>query len=345
MIAQWEIIEVSYMYEGDISPLRDEGRVLTEAARLLYLRLLSGERTTSEVSALSELAEIGLVSPTATGEVGSYTPIAPRHAERVLRARALAGLAESVEYLRNLPQFIGDLENTLRGLQAAAGAAVPDHDEVLEGPQIDVAIEEIMYDAKHEICTAQPGARPDNLMPSPDSRDFAAMRRGVHFRTVYSTAARYTRGGASFARRAAEFGSEVRTSHVPFARCIIFDDSVAVVPALVARTPDDQPRAWIVRNAAGLEFCRHVFSLTWDYAQPWSLQRAQVDGTISTPRQREILHGLMAGGSQAEVATALNISANWVSQQLNLLREKLGLSNREQLIGWWLESDERHIAD
>jgi DNA-binding CsgD family transcriptional regulator len=168
------------------------------------------------------------------------------------------------------------------------------------------------------------------------------MRRGVRWRTLYSASAKLSGGAPEFARIVTALGNEVRTTHLAFQRTILIDDTAALLPALQEYNDEGQPRAWLVRDTAGLEFARRQFEAAWAFASPW-LFPAPDEGTFSSAMQRQILRGLLGGNTQKAVASALSISANWASQLLNDLMKRLNLNTREQLIKWWLESDEQHL--
>ncbi|MEY9840565.1 hypothetical protein [Streptacidiphilus sp. EB103A] len=327
------------MNERDISEPAEGAPHLSEAARALYLRLLSGAPIADDSPEIRELAAQGMVVRTILNP-RCFAALAPRHIERLIRARELDRLTESTDRLRALPAFVAGLENDFLEMRVATGATPSLGSELLVGAQIDAALEDLVHGAKEEICTAMPGGpRPDLVGKPAASRELAAMQRGVRWRTLYHATAKLSGGGPEFARQVTALGNEVRTTHTTFQRTILVDDTAALLPALQEHTPQGQPRAWLVHDPAGVEFARRQFEAAWSFASPWLFPAPDEEG-ISTAMQRQILRGLLGGNTQKAVAGSLNISANWASQLLNDLMKRLSLQTREQLIEWWLASDE-----
>lgn len=328
------------MNERDITPLVSGVPQLTETARALYLHLLGGGEATAETPGIRELVTLTMAVPTILNP-DRYTAMSPRHIERAVRLRELNQIAGSVEALRALPGFLAGLESDLRAMQAGASTAAH-ASELIVGALIDSTLEELVHEARHEICTAMPGGPRPSIVGKPlESRELAAMQRGVRWRTLYSKQAKDAGGAPDFARTVTAMGQEVRTTPLPFQRTLLFDDTVALLPSLEAYTPEGQPRAWLVRDRGAIEFARRQFESAWEFATPWSF--ASKDGEITSPAQRQILRALLNGKPQKSIATMLGFSAGWVSQQLNELMKRLSLETQPQLIQWWLESEERHL--
>ena len=63
-----------------------------------------------------------------------------------------------------------------------------------------------------------------------------------------------------------------------------------------------------------------------------------------TPRQREILEGLLSGESEKQVALRLGISIHTVHEHVKTIYQRLGVSSRAELLSLWVRRDAKNGA-
>src|SRR6478735_6424448 len=144
---------------------------------------------------------------------------------------------------------------------------------VLEGgTRINAAIDVATAECRSEVLTVQPGGvRSEDILSKGLERGTAVVDRGVSIRTLYQHTVRHHRGTFVYAERLAEGKVEIRTLEELIERLIIFDGTVAFIPA-----QDDRQVALELRHPGLVSYLTKVFEQLWQRADPL-LEEIQYD--------------------------------------------------------------------
>jgi hypothetical protein len=327
--------------------------LLSASAHDAYIRMIHGEPLARTEPGVQELIDLHLAVQLSDDEQ-RYSALSAKSAGQIVRTQALTDVRRATERAFQLTTLMDRLEEQVPTAPPQP-SPTPQGRLVAGTAAIDGELEGLVTSAKHSVWSAQPGAARPELLGSPKtSRDFRAMDRGVVYRTIYESRARDSEPAAAFAKKAAARGGAVRHTTHPFTRMMIIDGATAVLPASHAAAasaaglaPDacpTMPRAWIVTDCGSVDFVCQQFEQAWENAQLWTSTLDPATEPATSRLQRQILRGLLAGGTQGCVATDLSITQSYASTQLSNLRAELGLT-RDQLIAWWINSPEQHIVD
>ncbi|WP_327678900.1 LuxR C-terminal-related transcriptional regulator [Kitasatospora sp. NBC_00458] len=308
-------------------------RLPGEAARELYLtilreggRLRIADVREEDADGVRQLVDTGLLHLRVAD--GIYSAVNPRAVgERIgaeLRNESTRLLARAAA----VPDLLDDLTQ--------AYDAAPRRYDLVGGvrriagmEQIRHLVSQLIEDHPRESWAAQPGgARPREHMRDAleHTRRFAA--RGGVIRTIYEPAARQDQATAEYAARSTELGCPVRVLAVPFDRVLIFDRTVALIPA----APDNTVAA-LVEDPAVVAFLVNAYEQHWQQAEGvnWAALAA---GTADPAAVHEQVGRLLAQGlTQRTVASRLGLSERTVAGHIARLRE---LHDAETLfqLGW-----------
>jgi DNA-binding CsgD family transcriptional regulator len=205
----------------------------------------------------------------------------------------------------------------------AEGAAI----RVLDGlPRIRAAMDEATEACTSEVLAVQPGGiRREDELSEGLHRALALSRRGVRMRDLYTHVARHGQGLLNYMELMEE-AAEARTLDEVTERLIVFDRTVAFIPASPDRTV-----ALELRHPALVGYLVTVFERLWRLAIPLTapLPDTGIDGI--THRERSIAALLAEGHQDAVVAERLGISVRTCRAHIARLSETLGASSRTQL--------------
>ncbi|MFI6154205.1 LuxR C-terminal-related transcriptional regulator [Kitasatospora sp. NPDC051170] len=308
------------------------------AARALYLAVLregglvrAAEVSAADEPALQRLVELGLLVPRL--QDASYSAVDPRATtERIgadLRGEGVRLLTEA----DRLPELMGELTR--------AYDATPKRRPGTAGVRYITGVEEI----RHEISqlseeypkgglTAQPGGpRPAELLPDSLDRARRIHQRGGTLRTLYEPSARLDPATVRFAAEVAGLGCTTRVLAAPFQRFLVFDLTVAVIPA----APDYRSAA-VVDDPSMVAFVVSTFETHWQQAEGvnWSaLAAGSADPTVHDQTGRLLAQGL----TQRAIATRLGLSERTVAGHIARLREQHDAETLFQL-GWQMRGDQ-----
>ncbi|KQV19759.1 MULTISPECIES: LuxR C-terminal-related transcriptional regulator [unclassified Kitasatospora] len=309
-------------------------RLPDEAERELYLDVLcQGGRITlamaaeADQDALARLLANGLLVSSAQGF--GYTAVNPRTvAARIsaeLRSTGTRLLVEAEE----LPSLLGELTKVYESApRRSVRSSVVQH--VHDAADIVHRMRELEAGAREEILIAQPGrplppAQLDHAVAR--ARGFAA--RGGTARALYEPSVRTDQPTVRYATAIGELGMRVRVLGEPFKRTMIFDRTVAVVPAAA-----DHSSAAFVEDPAVVAFLVGGFERDWARAERvrWSDADTCAD---ERPVDEQIGRLLAAGLTQRTIATRLGLSERTVAGHISRLRD---LHDAETLfqLGWLL---------
>ncbi|MGW0884320.1 LuxR C-terminal-related transcriptional regulator [Streptomyces sp. NPDC002671] len=203
------------------------------------------------------------------------------------------------------------------------GAAI----RVLDGlSRIQAAMDEATQACTTEVLTVQPGGiRREAELTEGLHRALALRGRGVRMRDLYTHVARHGQGLLNYLDLMGD-AVEARTLDEVIDRLILFDRTVAFIPANAERT-----MALELRHPALVEYLVTVFERLWRLAIP--LTAALPDTGIEgiSHREQSIAALLAEGHQDAVIAERLGISVRTCRAHIARLSETLGAASRTQL--------------
>lgn len=315
-----------------------------EPCRVADVVAATGGEPTATASAVSDLAEVGLVHHGADGWVRAVYPgsalqrlAARRTAEidfahlavldwvagqrRVEPVPALEAMVEVLPH-RDVPDQVAHLERRVR-------AQV----RILDSPPYHVHGEVDVGDAGEAAPASgredghATSERPAGTAPADVETD--NLRRGVRYRVVYA-ASSLDRPGA-VARVLAPYlrrGEQARTLASVPVKLMIFDDRLAVLG--VAGAQAGQQPVLLVRPSSLLDACEQLFEHIWRTALPLDTQ-GRMARSVLGPDDRRLLSLLAGGSSDERIARALGVSRRTFFRRLERLMNLAGARTRFQL--------------
>lgn len=200
---------------------------------------------------------------------------------------------------------------------------------VLEGVnRINAALDLATAECRTEVLTIQPGGgRSEDRLIEALERGLSVVDRGVSIRTLYQHTVRHSPGTLAYAERIADVNVEIRTLEELIERLIVFDRTVAFIPA-----QDDRQVALELRHPGLVEYLVKVFEQLWNRAAPL-LEEIKYD---PTPRgisgvQRSIAQLLVEGHVDDSIARRLGMNVRTCRAHVAKLSAALGSTSRAQL--------------
>ncbi|NEB07389.1 LuxR family transcriptional regulator [Streptomyces coelicoflavus] len=198
---------------------------------------------------------------------------------------------------------------------------------VLDGlSRIQAAMDEATAACTTEVLTVQPGGiRREHELSEGLHRALALRGRGVRMRDLYTHVARHGQGLLNYLELMGD-AVEARTLDEVIDRLILFDRTVAFIPANTDRT-----MALELRHPALIAYLVTVFERLWRLAIP--LTAALPDTGIEgiSHREQSIAALLAEGHQDAVIAERLGISVRTARAHIARLSETLGAASRTQL--------------
>ncbi|GHH23490.1 helix-turn-helix transcriptional regulator [Streptomyces lanatus] len=205
----------------------------------------------------------------------------------------------------------------------AEGTAI----RVLDGAsRIQGALDEATEACTTEVLTVQPGGiRPEHELTEGLHRALALRGRGVRMRDLYTHVARHGQGLLNYLELMGD-SVEARTLDEVIDRLIVFDRTVAFIPANADRT-----MALELRHPALVHYLVTAFERFWRLATPLtaSLPDTGIEGI--SHREHSIAALLAEGHQDAVIAERLGISVRTCRAHIARLSETLGAASRTQL--------------
>ncbi|GIF78370.1 helix-turn-helix transcriptional regulator [Asanoa siamensis] len=219
---------------------------------------------------------------------------------------------------------------------AAADRAAGDLVEVVTG--VDVIgrrFEQLQTTATDEVqalvtATTLAVSRADN------QAEREGLRRGVRYRVVVEREVLEQDGGTADAIEALGAGEEVRVAERVPIKLVIADRAIGVLPMA---DETNLPTAIVVHRSGLLDALQALFDAVWQQARPLTLapdgalHEQPADGTLF-PVDRQVLALLLAGLTDAAIASQLGMSMRTVQRRVSRMMELAGVRTRLQL-GWY----------
>jgi DNA-binding CsgD family transcriptional regulator len=198
---------------------------------------------------------------------------------------------------------------------------------VLDGlSRIQAAMDEATEACTTEVLTVQPGGiRREAELTEGLHRALALRGRGVHMRDLYTHVARHGQGLLNYLELMGD-AVEARTLDEVIDRLILFDRTVAFIPANTDRT-----MALELRHPAMVQYLVTVFERLWRLAIPLTAPLPDTGIEGISHRERSIAALLAEGHQDAVIAERLGISVRTCRAHIARLSETLGAASRTQL--------------
>ncbi|MER7724753.1 helix-turn-helix transcriptional regulator [Streptomyces sp. NPDC096323] len=200
---------------------------------------------------------------------------------------------------------------------------------VLEGnARINAAIDVATAECTNEVLTIQPGGgRSELILSKGVERGQAVIDRGVSIRTLYQHTVRHHHGTYAYAERLAKGKVEIRTLEELVERMLVFDHTVAFIPA-----QEDGEVALELRHPGLVAYLTRVFEQLWQRATPL-LEDVRYDHTPQgiSGVQRSIAQLLVEGHVDDSIARRLGMNVRTCRTHIAKLNTALGSKSRTQL--------------
>ncbi|WP_175420827.1 helix-turn-helix transcriptional regulator [Streptomyces griseus] len=294
-----------------------------DGARLYAIALRTGRIARAEVEPAPCLIEFALLhpDPDATDWLRPVAPSAvlaqhmhPIEREIQERRRHSLALAECFEPFMDI---------------SAQGPSTTHAITVLEGVnRINASLDLATAECRSEVLTVQPGGgRPEDSLSKSLERGLSVVHRGVRIRTLYQHTARHSQSTLAYAERMAGDHVEIRTLEELIERLIVFDRSVAFIPA-----QDDRMVALELRHPGLVEYLAKVFEQLWTRAAPL-LEEIKYEPTPAgiSGVQRSIAQLLVEGHVDDSIARRLGMNVRTCRAHVAKLSATLGSTSRAQL--------------
>ncbi|MGW0081906.1 LuxR C-terminal-related transcriptional regulator [Streptomyces sp. NPDC003393] len=300
---------------------------LCEAGDRVYSRAVRrGRVPRRDADPVPCLLELGLLHPD-PDDMDYLVPTAPQE----VMTRLLRGMYEEIsESHRRVGSVVTAFERYAGlGSRAPQPQAAPEGTaiRVLDGlSRIQAAMDEATEACRTEVLTVQPGGiRREHELSEGLHRALALRGRGVRMRDLYTHVARHGQGLLNYLELMGG-AVEARTLDEVIDRLILFDRTVAFVPANADRT-----MALELRHPALVEYLVTVFERLWRLAIPLTAPLPDTGIEGISHRERSIAALLAEGHQDAVIAERLGISVRTCRAHIARLSETLGAASRTQL--------------
>ncbi|MEU4796227.1 helix-turn-helix transcriptional regulator [Streptomyces sp. NPDC023327] len=294
-----------------------------EGARLYANALRSGRINRVEAELAPCLVEFALLHPD-PDDANWLRPVPPS----VALAQRLHPLEREIQDRRRLAIELTDSFEQFVTISAQSPANIHAI-TVLEGfDRINAALNSATAECNTSVLTIQPGGgRPVDALTQALERDRPLTDRGVSIRTLYQHTARHSQGTLAYVDRISGGKVQVRTLEELIERLIIFDRTVAFIPA-----SDDRRVALELRHPGLVEYLSKVFEQLWERAVPLT---EEVPYDIApngiTGVQRSIAKLLIEGHVDEAIARRLGMNVRTCRAHIAKIAAALGSGSRAQL--------------
>ncbi|MFF4015314.1 LuxR C-terminal-related transcriptional regulator [Streptomyces sp. NPDC001843] len=301
---------------------------LCEAGDRVYSRAVRrGRVARTDAEPVPCLLELALLHPD-PDDMDWLVPTSPQE----VMTRLLRGVYDEVrESQRRVGSAVSAFERYAGlGRQSQPAASVSAEGtaiRVLDGlSRIQAAMDEATEACTTEVLTVQPGGiRREDELTEGLHRALALRGRGVRMRDLYTHVARHGQGLLNYLELMGDT-VEARTLDEVIDRLILFDRTVAFIPANADRT-----MALELRHPALVEYLVTVFERLWRLAIPLTAPLPDTGIEGISHREQSIAALLAEGHQDAVIAERLGISVRTCRAHIARLSETLGAASRTQL--------------
>ncbi|WP_338698674.1 helix-turn-helix transcriptional regulator [Streptomyces sp. Q6] len=299
-----------------------------EGRRLYASALQSGRISREEATTAPCLMEFALLHPD-PDDAEWLRPVPPTAA----LTRRLQPLEREIQERRTLAVELADAFEPFMAI-SAQGRPTAHSITVLEGfSRINAAIELATTECESEILTVQPGGgRSEYALTEAMKLSKGVLERGITMRTLYQHTARHSQGTLAYAQVMAEGNVEIRTLEELIERLMIFDRTVAFIPASDDRDTGLQV-ALELRHPGLVAYLAKVFEQLWQRAVPILEDAAPyappIDGVTGV--QRSIAKLLVEGHVDEAIARRLGMNVRTCRAHIAKIAATLGSGSRAQL--------------
>ncbi|MFF1682231.1 helix-turn-helix transcriptional regulator [Streptomyces sp. NPDC058256] len=294
-----------------------------EGKRLYADALRLGRIARSEATSAPCLVEFSLLHPD-PDDANWLRPLPPTAA----LAQRLHPIEREIQERRHLAIELADSFEPFMAISAQSRPTTHAI-TVLEGiSRINEAIELATAECQSEIITVQPGGgRSEHALTEALKLGQNVIDRGIVMRTLYQHTARHSQGTLAYAEQMTQGNVEIRTLEELIERLMIFDRTVAFIPAR-----DDRRVALELRHPGLVEYLAKVFEQLWQRAIPLfkDAPYAPPTGGI-TGVQRSIAKLLIEGHVDEAIARRLGMNVRTCRAHIAKLAASLGSGSRAQL--------------
>ncbi|EFL16090.1 hypothetical protein [Streptomyces sp. C] len=311
--------------KSDVNPTHRHPvtEMCTEGARLYAAALSTGRVARGEVANAPCLLEFALLRPD-PDDANQLRAVPPS----IALAQRLHPIEREIQERRRTAVDLTDAFEPFLTISAQSPAnthAIT----VLEGfDQINAAIDLATAECHTEALTVQPGgARPTSVLSESLERATPMIDRGVSIRTLYQHTVRHSQGTLAYVDRISAGKVEIRTLEELIERLMIFDRTVAIIPA-----SDDRRVALELRHPGLVDYLIKVFEQLWRRAVPLGDEVTYThnpDGISGV--QRSIAQLLIEGHVDEAIARRLGMNVRTCRAHIAKLAAALGSGSRAQL--------------
>ncbi|WP_447038372.1 helix-turn-helix transcriptional regulator [Streptomyces sp. DSM 118878] len=294
-----------------------------EGARLYASALSSGRLSRLEAENAPCLLETNLLRPD-PDDNDWLRPIPPSAA----LAQRLNPIEREIQDRRRLAVQLTDLFEPFMAITARTEPTGHSITVLENDGHIDAAIERATAECRHEILTAQPGGgRSEDSLTVALQRGQTVLDRGITMRTLYQHTVRHSQGTLAYAARMANGNVHIRTLEELIDRLMIFDRTVALIPAR-----EDRQVALELRHPGIVEYLAKVFEHQWHKATPLLDEVPYAPSTDGiTGVQRSIAKLLIEGHVDEAIARRLGMNVRTCRAHIAKIAAALGSGSRAQL--------------
>ncbi|MEV0253164.1 helix-turn-helix transcriptional regulator [Streptomyces sp. NPDC050732] len=294
-----------------------------EGAKLYAHALSNGRLLRTEAENAPCLVEFGLLHPD-PDDVSWLRPVPPS----AVLAQRLHPLEREIQERRRMAVELTDVFEPFMAITARTEPTTHAI-TVLEGDaRIHSAIERATAECHSEVLTVQPGGgRSENTLTVALQRGQTILDRGITMRTLYQHTVRHSQGTLAYAAHMTQGNVEIRTLEEVIDRLMIFDRTIALIPAR-----DDQQVALELRHPGLVAYLAKVFEQQWSRAIPL-LEEVPYPPSVGgiTGVQRSIAKLLVEGHVDEAIARRLGMNVRTCRAHIAKIAAALGSGSRAQL--------------
>ncbi|RKT16843.1 Homeodomain-like domain-containing protein [Streptomyces sp. 1114.5] len=301
-------------------------RILSPEARELYLKIIHSGSTKDDYesnknNSLRELIDLGLLIRD-SDDPDLLIAADPAQLSFTLSSswqrQALDLLSRSVA----LPADLSELAEAFHSSDQEGGPI-----EYVRGKaHINQRVQQFSAAGITEGLAMQPGGpRPPELLASGIERDLKILQQGASMRSIYNASTRYHQPTREYVSRLTREGYQFRTLDEPYARLIILNRRLAVIPV-----GGDEMAAFIHDPGVINFLIEEVFERNWTRALEFDGNAAIPQEVIPRLRQT-IIDLLLAGTNHRVIARRLGISERTLARHIAEMREEYNVDSLFQL--------------